>query len=81
VRVRLLVVQGLGRIVDEVERDLQHLLVVGLDVGEVVGNLHQQADLLLAELGLDQADYPWAAAIKKAGGKSSRLYNFGVRVR
>jgi hypothetical protein len=68
-RLRVLVIQGLGRIVDEVERDLQHLLVVGLDVGEVVGNLHQQADLLLAELGLDQADYPWGAAIKKGGRK------------
>ena len=67
-RLRVLVIEGLGRIVDEVERHLDHLLVVGLDVGEVAGDLDQQADLLLAELGLDQADGVGHDPLDRAGG-------------
>ena len=42
--------------------------MVGLDVGEVAGDLDQQADLLLAELGLDQADGVGHDPLDRAGG-------------
>ena len=67
---RILLVQGIARIVDDVDKALLDLLKVGLNRRQVVGQVDGQGDALLADLRLGEND-----GFRQNGRETRRVFS------